>query len=418
VLKGARSCDLNRRGHVDTVEYQQVLGRKVAQERRRHGMSQPELAAMVDRPVAWVSQLERGVQPIERMSVLKILADALELPLEELARDAPAGVGAVGRPVAAAALTHVLAGAHSLRAMLGESQAPPVAELRARTEKACALGRAERFDELARLLADLLPGLEAAARSAAPGLQPDIYELTAVSYQTCASALARLGEPMASWIAADRAMMAAEKAGNLLLAAAAAYRLASVFLDAQQPAMAEEAARTALAALASLADLGDPDALSLCGGLTLLRAVVAARSGHPSTAFGHLARARELARQLACQRADGLPEFGYEYVALYEIAVSVDLGDAGHALRTAASVKLGALPAARQARMLIDVARAHALRDQVAEATLALLQAAERGPWQPREHERARQVVSDLLAAGDPAPAELVALAARIGVAG
>jgi hypothetical protein len=223
---------------------------------------------------------------------------------------------------------------------------------------------------------------------------------------------------MASWIAADRAMMAAEKAGNLLLAAAAAYRLASVFLDAQQPGMAEEAARTALAALRSLADLGDPDALSLCGGLTLLRAVVAARSGHPSTAFGHLARARELARQLACQRADGLPEFGYDYVALYEIAVSVDLGDAGHALRTAASVKLGALPAARQARMLIDVARAHALRGQVAEATRALLQAAERGPWQLRERERARQVVSDLLAAGDPAPAELVALAGRIGVAG
>lgn len=397
---------------MNTVEYQQVLGRKVAQERRRHGMSQPELAAMVDRPVAWVSQLERGVQPIERMSVLKILADALELPLEELARDAPASVGAVGRPAAAAALQNVLAGAHSLRAMLGESQAPPVAELRARTEKACALGRAERFDELARVLADLLPGLEAAARSAPPGLQPDIYELTAVSYQTCASALARLGEPMASWIAADRAMMAAEKAGNLLLAAAAAYRLASVFLDAQQPAMAEEAARTALAALRSLADLGDPDALSLCGGLTLLRAVVAARSGHPSTAFGHLARARELARQLACQRADGLPEFGYEYVALYEIAVSVDLGDAGHALRTAASVQLGALPAARQARMLIDVARAHALRGQAAEATRALLQAAERGPWQLRERERARQVVSDLLAAGDPASAELVALAA------
>ncbi len=403
---------------MNTVEYQQVLGRKVAQERRRHGMSQPELAAMVDRPVAWVSQLERGVQPIERMSVLKILADALELPLEELARDAPAGVGAVGRPVAAAALRNVLAGAHSLRAMLGESQAPPVAELQARTEKACALGRAERFDELARVLADLLPGLEAAARSAAPGLQPDIYELTAVSYQTCASALARLGEPMASWIAADRAMMAAEKAGNLLLAAAAAYRLASVFLDAQQPGMAEEAARTALAALRSLAELGDPDALSLCGGLTLLRAMVAARSGHPSTAFGHLARARELARQLACQRADGLPEFGYQYVALYEIAVSVDLGDAGHALRTAASVKLGGLPAVRQARMLIDVARAHALRGQVAEATRALLQAADRGPWPLRERERARQVVSDLLAAGDPAPAELVALAGRIGMAG
>jgi hypothetical protein len=96
--------------------------------------------------------------------------------------------------------------------------------------------------------------------------------------------------------------------------------------------------------------------------------------------------------------------------------VSVDLGDAGHALRTAAAVKLAALPAARQARMLIDVARAHALRGQVAEATQALLQAAERGPWQPRERERACQVVSDLLAACDPAPSDLVSLASQIGV--
>ena len=79
-------------------------------------------------------------------------------------------------------------------------------------------------------------------------------------------------------------------------------------------------------------------------------------------------------------------------------------------------MKLAALPAARQARLLIDVARAHALRGQVAEATQALLQAAERCPWLPRERERACQVVGDLLAACDPAPPDLVALAGRIGV--
>src|ERR1700689_2873639 len=127
------------RGHVNTVEYQQGLGRKVAQERRRHGLSQPELAAMVDRPVAWVSQLERGVQPIERMSVLKPLADALELPLEELARDAPAGVGSAGKSVAADALRKVLAGGRAVRGVRGGARAPPPGELRAWTEKACAL---------------------------------------------------------------------------------------------------------------------------------------------------------------------------------------------------------------------------------------------------------------------------------------
>jgi transcriptional regulator with XRE-family HTH domain len=399
---------------VNTVEYQQVLGRRIAQERRRHGMSQPELAAIVDRPVAWVSQLERGVQPIDRPAVLKTLADALDLPLSELAADAPADVGSLGRPAAAEALRVVLAGAHSLCAMLGESSAPPEPELRQRTEQACALAQADSFDQLARVLAELLPGLEAAARIAPAGQRPDIHELIALSYQACAAALAKLGEPMASWIAADRAVAAAEKAGNLLLAAAGAYRLASVFLDAREYGLAEESARSALVALQTLAELGDAEAVSLCGGLTLLRAVVAARTNHPSAAFGHLATARRLGGVLGSAQANGLPEFGLQYVALYEIAVSVDLGDAGHALRVAASVDRTTLPAVRHARMLIDVARAHALRRQVDEGTAALLQAEALGPCRIRDRDRARHVIRELLAMQQPATFELVRLASRM----
>ena len=43
-----------------TPDYKQALGRKIAAERRRRGLSQPELARIVDRSVAWVSQVERG----------------------------------------------------------------------------------------------------------------------------------------------------------------------------------------------------------------------------------------------------------------------------------------------------------------------------------------------------------------------
>ncbi len=335
---------------MNTVEYQQVLGRRIAQERRRHGLSQPELAAIVDRPVAWVSQLERGIQPIERISVLKILADALELPLAELAAGVPADVGGLTRSAAADALRVVLAGAHSLCAMHGESSAPPVAELRRRTEQACALAQAERYGRLAEVLADLLPGLEAAARIAPLSLQPDVHELTAISYQACAAALAKLSEPMASWIAADRAMAAAEKAGNLLLAAAGAHRLASVFLDARQYRLAEETARTALTALHTLADLGDCDAVSLCAGLTL---VPRGSGGQNESSIGRVRASGQgtSACQPARQRASRwTARVRPQYVALYEIAVSVDLGDAGHALRVAESVDAGTLrPAAMRA---------------------------------------------------------------------
>jgi len=57
---------------VSTLEYQRVVGRKVAQERRRHGLSQLEPATLLNRSPAWVSEL------------LATIADALELPLAQL----------------------------------------------------------------------------------------------------------------------------------------------------------------------------------------------------------------------------------------------------------------------------------------------------------------------------------------------
>jgi transcriptional regulator with XRE-family HTH domain len=400
---------------VNTVEYQQVLGRRIAQERRRHGLSQPELATLVDRPVTWVSQLERGVEPIDRPTALEPLADALELPLSELAGGVPGGVGELRRSSAADGLRMLLARAHSLCAMLGESHAPALGSLRATTERACALAGAGEYDQLTTVLAKLLPGLEAAVRTVPAGLQADAYELTAMAYQACSAALMKLAEPLAAWVAADRAMAAAEKAGNMLLAAAGQYRLASVLLDSGECALADEMARTTLLALRGLAELADPDALSLCGGLTLLRAVIAARASHPAAAFGHLAKARLLASRLGKDQATAVPEFGAQYVALFEIAVSVDLGDAGHALRAAAALDTASLAPAWLARILIDVARAYALRRQVDEATAALSRAVDLGSCPARDQDRARGVIRELLTMQTPPPRALAVLAERVG---
>ena len=216
---------------MNTVGYQQVPGHRLAQERRGHGLSQPEPAA------------------------LKPLADALELPLSELAAGLPGEVGELRRSSAADGLRLLLAGAHSLCAMLGESCAPSVGSLRATTEHARALATAGEYDQLTTVLGDLLPRLEAAVRTVPPALQADAYELTAMAYQACSAALMKLDEPLAAWVAADRAMAAAERAGNLLLAAAGQYRLASVLLDCREYALADEMARTSVIALRGLAAL-------------------------------------------------------------------------------------------------------------------------------------------------------------------
>ncbi len=127
------------------------------------------------------------------------------------------------------------------------------------------------------------------------------------TYQACSAALAKLGEPEAAWIAADRAMAAAERAGNPLLVAAGAFRLVFVFITARHYDQAEETARTAAEALRPLADEGNPQAMSLWGGLTLQRAVIAARVNDPDTAYGQLDRARQVAERLGEGRNESTP---------------------------------------------------------------------------------------------------------------
>ena len=84
------------------------------------------------------------------------------------------------------------------------------------------------------------------------------------------------------------------------------------------------------------------------------------------------------------------------------------------ALRAAASTDASGLSAERRARMLIDVARAHAQRRQVADAVAALVQAEQLTPEQVHAHALVRQVVADLLAMQAPPSAELAALSVRV----
>jgi hypothetical protein len=262
-----------------------------------------------------------------------------------------------------------------------------------------------------------VPDLEIAARALPEAQRAEVCELMAATYQACSAALAKLGEPGAAWIAADRAMAAAERAGNPMLVAAGAFRLVFVFIATRHYDQGEETARTAADALQAMADQGDAAAISLWGALTLQRAVIASRVNDPDAAYGHLVQAARVAARLGEGRNDYNTEFGPANVGLYEIAVAVELGDAGRALRTAATVDTTGLSAERRVRMLIDVARAHAQRRQVNEAVVAMRQAEDITPEQVRRHELARQLVSDLLTMQDPPSGELQELAGRVGAA-
>jgi transcriptional regulator with XRE-family HTH domain len=85
---------------------------------------------MIDRSVAWVSQVERGVRKVDRMSVLETLAAALDVPLAELAAEAPVVAAVTEEPPGAGGLRLVLSGAHALRVAARLGHADPAITLR------------------------------------------------------------------------------------------------------------------------------------------------------------------------------------------------------------------------------------------------------------------------------------------------
>jgi hypothetical protein len=225
-----------------------------------------------------------------------------------------------------------------------------------------------------------------------------------------------MGEPEAAWIAIDRSVVAAERAGDPLLMAAGEFRLSIVFLGARHYEQAAQASGSAADALRPLAESGRPEAIAMRGALTLQRAVAAARANHAEPAYEYLREAREMAVAVGEGRNDYNTEFGPTNVGLHEVAVAVDLGDAGIALRAANTVDPSVLSTERQTRFHIDVARAYTQRRQVDDAVGRLLTARELSPEMFRAMPMVKQLVADLLTMSEPMPSQLRDLAQGLGV--
>jgi transcriptional regulator with XRE-family HTH domain len=399
------------------------VGERIAYHRKRLGLSQVEFAGLVGRSESWVSQVERGVRAVDRMSVLQKVADVLSVPVAEL-RGEDEQLPEAERPEAFDMIRAALTGHPAIGGILGGQQrAMPASELEAlqrQHAQVWELVHASRYSELAPILAALIPGLENASRTArTEQLQHRARELLTDTYQATAAAMAKLGETDAAWIAADRAAFTAEAIGAPLTVAASMFRMAHVFLSLGQLDQAQQVATATSHALEPVIGASDPpvEALSLYGALHLVLAIAAARDNDRTQAHQHLDTARKIAERTGQDRDDYGTEFGPSNVAIHAVAVAVELGDAGHALDLARDVEMDGLSAERRSRYLIDLAAAHAMRRQIGEALHDLQEAENIAPEQTRTHRIARDVTRDLLQLSGLRPRpELRDLAERFGV--
>ncbi|WP_322750305.1 MULTISPECIES: helix-turn-helix transcriptional regulator [unclassified Frankia] len=396
-----------------------TLGERFAFHRKRRGLSQVELGRLIGRSESWVSQVERNTRKVDRLSVLAQVADVLGVPVSDLAPDAPA------EPVEAEAeswrtlLCLALTGHPALPLLFSgtTTEASPVGDAQGRVDEAWSLVHASRYTDAGPALAPLISELETAVRSATPDQRQAVARALAAAYQAVTELFVKVGDIEVAWLAADRALFAAEHAGNLGLVAAGHHRLAHTFLSAGRFQQARHTATVAADALRSGSSGLGVEAQSALGALCLVQSIICARSGDRRAAWQAIGEAETLAAVVGAGRNDFNLEFGPANVALHAVAVAVELGDAGDALDRAGRVDTAGLSAERRGRFLVDVARAHAQRRDRGDAIAALLEAERIAPEQIRDHPKVRVLVRDLLQ--DPgwrSDQDLRALADRCGV--
>ena len=306
----------------------------------------------------------------------------------------------------------------SLAASRAESEKIDLEELQAAVDELWGLSHSAEYEKLGPRVIELIPRLEAASRAVAGESRRAVSALLARTYHVCSAIMVKIGELPAAWVAADRAASAAEQSGNLVLMGESAFRQTLMFQAARQYDQAEQTTRTAIKALAPLVDeqAADPGALSVAGVLHLQLAVIAARRNERDKAFAELSAARLLADRLGQDRNEYNTEFGPTNVALHEVAVAVDLGDADAAIAVIEGIDASALSLERQGRLLIDVTRARLARGEYEEAIRAILEAETIAPEQTAGHRLVRNLLRDIDGAGYGDDPRVRGLIERLGL--
>jgi transcriptional regulator with XRE-family HTH domain len=393
------------------------IGERIRIYRSRRGLSQKELAGLIGRSESWLSQVERGVRSVDKFSVLVDIAQVLKTNVETLVGTrmeyAPNGDGPVdGVDAVAEALTAYpgLARAEPTSATISLADAERLAD------EAHARYQSADYAAAARVLAALIPAVDAAA---ARVLHDDVERWLRTQhmvYVAAAKLLTKTGDGHLAWLAADRASTAAVRLGSPVLEGLAAYQVTTALLKLDR---LDEAERVALAS-AELIDDDDPIGISAQGALLLIAAVIAGRRGDRGSANERLRRAQYLADALGEDGNYGWTAFGPTNVAIHQVSVAAELGDAETAIHYAEQIDTSTLPdvlRSRRAQVHLDAAWAYAQHKDDSAVVINLTETERVAPQVLRYNVVAREIIRELLKRERrTATPGLRALAGRAGV--
>jgi transcriptional regulator with XRE-family HTH domain len=378
-----------------------TIGERIAFHRRRRGYTQQVLAGLVGRSTDWLAKVETGRRKPPRIDMLTELARVLRVPLGELIGlpvlmeddreqdDVPAVRDALMSP---RRLSRLLFGPEP------EAQLPspgPTAQLAEQVWNDYQGGRLGKV--IAMLPALLQTALELEDRAAqSAGDSRDCWAVSARVHHLAATTLAKIGESDISWLAAERAMRAADESGDSLVLASAARSGTHALLANGRYDDAMELGETTAGWMSARVDDSDPVALSLLGMTHLRAAIAAARHQDRRTATSLLNRAEALAGQLGSDENYWQSSFGPTNVVLHRLSAELDLDNISYVVARG-QIDVDHMPPERGVSYRIDYARALSLAGRGDDAFVELRAAERTSPQLVRNNPRVRDTLRDVI---------------------
>ena len=395
-------------------------GERVRYWRTRRGLDRATFAARVGRSPSWVKAIENGQRELTRLPMLERVAQALGVTVQALT-DPVEAERATRAPDAAeiAAITGALERYEViLGASVGAADHPKPIDLAKRVNFLDEAFLASRFSSIGRDLPKLLIEAQRAMKEE-PG--PESIRVLVKVYRIASSTLLKLGADQTAWLAADRAMVAAQTTEDLYTLARATRSVSRAMTNLGRTEAALDALLAMAARMQPEVATSTLEVAAMYGMVLLAAEIAAAKYGDAHTALAMHNEAREVAHsRFASGVSDKETAFGPVNVDLHWVSSLVRLGRPDDAVQYANGIDRAAvtlMPRERRATFGIDLALAHHQLSQYAEAEAVLLAAERIAPEEARCRPGSKELIANLVNVPSRSPsAELRALARRAGV--
>ncbi|MGH4027256.1 MAG: helix-turn-helix domain-containing protein [Pseudonocardiaceae bacterium] len=377
-----------------------TIAERVRHYRARRGMSQEVLAGLVGRTEDWLSRVENNRIALDRLSVIRRLANALDVTTgallgEPALLDWSADSGTHTIPALQGVLMDYRQVTPQLAAPSIDNGEPPKLDLLRRDiSEVFDAYQDSRYGYVTGRAPLVLSDAMHAARTAARTEQGRVQGLLALAYQCAVAVLTKLGETELAWIASERGLAAAQQADGPLILGSLFRSVTHALHATGHFGAGVELTKAAAGVLQPyLATRADDCLLSIYGSLFLTGAVAASRAEDRQATTTFLTEAQAVANRLGRDANFMWTAFGPTNVAIHRVSTAMELGDVQIALDLGPRVDTSGLPVERRVRHAIEIARAYSARNRRDEALIELLNAEQLAPEQVKYHAISRQLV-------------------------